>query len=220
MKQTNAEDFRSKLKSWMEKARKQPVKITRKTGEAFILIGADQFSDKYVADFSNLTCHLRKEDWADLLRTTETLKVIYILRDPIERVWSHYKYHLEFTKHPMTLRPAERILPFKRMLEKDWFIRNSYYSTVIRTLTEALPSEDYLICHFEDMVTEPARFLTKVEGFLGIGSIEHDPDALFEKENASTEAIMPPEWSQHAARLLDGEIAWLKDHGYWHPAWK
>jgi PHD/YefM family antitoxin component YafN of YafNO toxin-antitoxin module len=45
MKQTNAEDFRSKLKSWMEKARKQPVKITRKTGEAFILIGADQFSE-------------------------------------------------------------------------------------------------------------------------------------------------------------------------------
>jgi PHD/YefM family antitoxin component YafN of YafNO toxin-antitoxin module len=43
MKQTNAEDFRSKLKAWMEKARKQPVKITRKTGEAFILIEADQF---------------------------------------------------------------------------------------------------------------------------------------------------------------------------------
>lgn len=45
MKQTNAEDFRSKLKAWMEKARKQPVKITRKTGEAFILIGEDQFSE-------------------------------------------------------------------------------------------------------------------------------------------------------------------------------
>ncbi len=43
MKQTNAEDFRSKLKAWMEKARKQPVKITRKTGEAFILIEAEQF---------------------------------------------------------------------------------------------------------------------------------------------------------------------------------
>lgn len=184
------------------------------------LIGAEEFADRYVADFSNLTCHLRKEDWADLLRTTDTLKVIYILRDPIERVWSHYKYHLEFTGHPMALRPAERILPFKRMLEKDWFIRNSYYSTVIGTLTAALPSDDYLICYFEDMITQPARFLAKVEEFLGIGSIEHDPQALFEKENASTEAIMPPGWSRHAAAVLRDEIAWLKEHGFWHPAWK
>ena len=45
MKQTNAEDFRSQLKLWMEKARKQPVKITRKSGESFVLIEADQFSE-------------------------------------------------------------------------------------------------------------------------------------------------------------------------------
>ncbi len=45
MKQTNADDFRSQLKTWMEQARKQPVKITRKTGESFVLIGSNQFQE-------------------------------------------------------------------------------------------------------------------------------------------------------------------------------
>jgi prevent-host-death family protein len=43
MERTNADDFRSNLKEWMESARSEPVKITRKTGEAFVLINADEF---------------------------------------------------------------------------------------------------------------------------------------------------------------------------------
>ena len=43
MERTNAEDFRSNLKNWMESARHEPVKITRKTGEAFVLINAEEF---------------------------------------------------------------------------------------------------------------------------------------------------------------------------------
>ncbi len=43
MERTNADDFRSNLKEWMESARNEPIKITRKTGEAFVLINADEF---------------------------------------------------------------------------------------------------------------------------------------------------------------------------------
>lgn len=43
MERTNADDFRSNLKTWMESAREEPIKITRKTGEAFVLVNADEF---------------------------------------------------------------------------------------------------------------------------------------------------------------------------------
>lgn len=43
MERTNTDDFRSNLKEWMESARNEPVKITRKTGEAFVLINAEEF---------------------------------------------------------------------------------------------------------------------------------------------------------------------------------
>ncbi len=43
MDRTNANDFRANLKEWMEAARNEPVKITRKSGEAFVLLNADSF---------------------------------------------------------------------------------------------------------------------------------------------------------------------------------
>lgn len=43
MERTNADEFRSNLKEWMESARNEPIKITRKTGEAFVLINAEDF---------------------------------------------------------------------------------------------------------------------------------------------------------------------------------
>jgi antitoxin YefM len=43
MDRTNANDFRTNLKEWMEAARSEPVKITRKSGEAFVLVSAEEF---------------------------------------------------------------------------------------------------------------------------------------------------------------------------------
>lgn len=43
MDRTNANDFRSNMKEWMEAARVEPVKITRKTGESFVLLNAEIF---------------------------------------------------------------------------------------------------------------------------------------------------------------------------------
>ena len=53
MDRTNANDFRTNLKEWMEAARKEPVKITRKSGEAFVLVDADSF-EKMQLDIAKL----------------------------------------------------------------------------------------------------------------------------------------------------------------------
>ncbi len=53
MDRTNANDFRSNLKEWMEAARSEPVKITRKSGEAFVLLNADIF-EKMQLDLARL----------------------------------------------------------------------------------------------------------------------------------------------------------------------
>jgi prevent-host-death family protein len=43
MERTNSNDFRSNLKEWMETARSEPIKITRKSGESFVLLNAEEF---------------------------------------------------------------------------------------------------------------------------------------------------------------------------------
>ena len=45
MDKTNAEQFRSNMKEWMEAARTEPVKITRKSGESLVLINADVYEE-------------------------------------------------------------------------------------------------------------------------------------------------------------------------------
>lgn len=43
MDRTNANDFRANLKEWLETAQKEPVKITRKCGDSFVLMNAEEF---------------------------------------------------------------------------------------------------------------------------------------------------------------------------------
>ena len=53
MDRTNAEQFRSNMKEWMEAAHSEPVKITRKSGESFVLLNADIF-EKMQLDLARL----------------------------------------------------------------------------------------------------------------------------------------------------------------------
>lgn len=53
MDRTNAEQFRANMKEWMEAARNEPVKITRKSGESFVLVNADIF-EKMQLDLTRL----------------------------------------------------------------------------------------------------------------------------------------------------------------------
>ncbi|MCB0412091.1 MAG: type II toxin-antitoxin system Phd/YefM family antitoxin [Bdellovibrionales bacterium] len=53
MDRTNADQFRSNMKEWMEAASKEPIKITRKSGEAFVLVNAEIF-EKMQLDLARL----------------------------------------------------------------------------------------------------------------------------------------------------------------------
>ena len=53
MDRTNADQFRSNMKDWMEAARSEPIKITRKSGESFVLVNADTF-EKMQLDLARL----------------------------------------------------------------------------------------------------------------------------------------------------------------------
>ena len=60
MNRTNADQFRSNMKEWMESARSEPIKITRKSGESFVLVDADTFEKMQLdlARFQGLSASL------------------------------------------------------------------------------------------------------------------------------------------------------------------
>ncbi len=183
------------------------------------LMESETHTHRYLADFSNLTCMLSPQDWAVIKQETQHLKVIYILRDPIKRLWSHYKFHLHATNHKNAHNPLENFKLFKRILGNPWFIRNAFYSPILTTLNSELSKEQFKLCYFEEMIREPAAFLADIERFLAISNHQYNSQDLMQKKNPGIDVSMPTAWRDHSLALLADEISQLKNAGYWHTTW-
>lgn len=175
--------------------------------------------EQYVSDFSNLGCFLDIKDWEDVRNHVDKLRVIYILRDPLSRIWSHFKFHLQFSKHINALQPDKDFALFQRILNKPWFWRNTLYSNQIKKLTSSLDHKELSILFFEDMVKSPDEFLCGIENFLDIKPITYK-GPINEIKNKSIATEFPSKWREYAHSLLVDEIALLKRMGYWHCDWQ
>ena len=125
---------------------------------------------KYNCDFSNLTCHLKEEHWKDLKSKINQVKVIYILRDPLKRLWSHVKFHHEFIGQRPEFSDWSRS-QFEDFINKDFIISNGSYSKNIKQLRKCLNQNEFKIFFFEDLVKNSKESLFELEEFLGIEHI-------------------------------------------------
>ena len=106
------------------------------------------------------------------------IKVILMVRDPIERAWSHAKKDL--------VRNAGR--RFEEVTEKEFidFFSTDYQRSCARyvdhydTWSSALQPGHVFVGHFDDIATRPDDFLLDVMSFLGVRSdrryISHEVD--------------------------------------------
>lgn len=98
-------------------------------------------------------------------------KVIMILRNPIERIFSHYL---------MDIRSGVEKLPFKEAVIKDmnknpkgWGISNVYveigmYSQQVKRFMEQFPKEQLMIILFDDFKKDAAGVMKNIFSFIGI----------------------------------------------------
>ena len=181
---------------------------------------AQQNAANYVADFSNLNCHLTRKDWLEVKKErVNTLKVLYILRDPMARIWSHYKFHLKFSRHRLADCPSQDYEHFKNIIDKPWFWRNSYYSHSILQLTSGLDNSELMIIYFEDMTKNPDATIKRIEDFLGIDRFRYAGDLQSAKNKSSPDKI-PKEWESYLSAKIEDEILALRKLGYHHHEWK
>lgn len=192
-----------------------PKEITNEWYETLFL---QNKSKKFNSDFSNLYCQMGPEGWENVHKVAKNVKVIYTLRDPLSRLWSHYKFHMKWVN-----REDEAIdvgfEHFKELLNKPWFWINAEYAKNYWLLKECLPEENLKLLYFEDFRQKPNIELAKVQEFIGVKKVPTPEQGLDKKVNATKSFDLPKEWEKLMKEKLSPLCDEMKNVGIWHPDW-
>ena len=112
------------------------------------------------------------------------VKIIAMLRDPVERAFSHYKHHVKLKVEPLTFADAIKAEPERLMCEWDKMVKNEDYDSYnlqmysylargvyvdqLKRWLDYFPREQFLILQSEDFFRNPEDNYLKSLKFLGL----------------------------------------------------
>ena len=100
----------------------------------------------------------------NIIETNPDMKVIVCLRDPVERMFSHYSM---FVNTNDILRETGFIGAAEPETE---FVKWSQYASQVRLYQEAIPSENLKFVIYEDKDRDPISFIQDLYRFIGVNS--------------------------------------------------
>jgi len=114
---------------------------------------------------------LPKEGFQEIVSLHDRVKFIFIMRDPIDRAWSHM--HMGLSGNNITISHEESL---SRIFDSDitqnkFFLKSDYSKTIIN-LESVVPKEDILYLFYEDLFTDSS--VKRICNFLNIEYQEAD----------------------------------------------
>lgn len=126
------------------------------------------------------------------------LKLIYVMRQPVKRIISHYTHNL--------VREIDKRSPEQAVFEDPRYINRSRYGVQIRPYLELFGPENVLLLVFEDYTADQVISLRRIAEFLGI-----DPAPFTETDTTPRhQSVGQPYIRYEAVRNLTGTVAFQK----------
>ena len=144
----------------------------------------------WACDFSNLSAHLPVHAWRRIVEKCDRLRVIYTLRDPLARLWSHTKFHMQLQGALDRLHdwgPAD----YDSFVRQPFIWDNGEYGQVLRRLQAGLPEECLQVMFYEDVHRDQRGALRGIERFLGLKPFDYPADVLSRRFAESARMEMP-----------------------------
>lgn len=156
-----------------------------------------------------------------IYRCNPDLKIIFIVRNPIERAWSH-----ALNNYCVGMN-----IPFDKLTTKDFIwhfnshasIVRSDYSRTVSNWLSVFPKEQFYLCYYEDVKMYPESLLNKVFDFLGVNTLKDFTDfpfnkiinrgptnAIPENEKKILEQLYHPKIKQMASYLGERCLQWIQ----------
>jgi hypothetical protein len=134
------------------------------------------------------------------------LKLILLMRNPVERTWSHCRMRLaELEGRPFDAVPHEQIMAF---LDSEAARAGSDYPGIVDAWSRAFPADRILIEWFDRVIEDPEGLLRHVYEFLGVPTT--DPRAYHSASRRIHAGVgpgdVPEPYRSHLARRFMGLI--------------
>jgi len=139
---------------------------------------------------------------ARLAQYNPALKLIYLLRHPVDRMESHYNHRLR--------NGAASRRPLKALSGDPAYIQRSRYFYQLRSYLEHFPKEQLLVLLFEEYTADPLGHLARISEFLNI-SPEPLAQADLTPKNVSDVSVKLK--SASVLRAFSGALAHLPGAG-------
>lgn len=167
----------------------------------------------WACDFSNLHAFVPAEVWPRIAGDCDRLRVLYTMRHPLKRLWSHVKFHLQVTgglHHLDEWGPTDFGL-FTR-LPHIW--DNAEYGAVLRRMKAGLKEEERKVIFYEDLHADHRGTLRSIEEFLGLPAFNYPQPLLDRRFTESVSRPMPDFFPALFAPDIDRITAEIEAEGF------
>jgi hypothetical protein len=156
-------------------------------------------------------------------------RIIYIVRNPIDRAWSAAKsairhdairragwkglfQHRQIASRVESISSSKFERKFNRIMRREGFLLRGDYVRTINNWQKKFSKAQFFIGFFEDIVHNPRQFLQTIFEFLGVDSSkEYITQIAFEKINPSPQREMPIEFRWRLANHYYSQIKTLSE---------
>lgn len=160
---------------------------------------------------------LNKIDIKKMYALAPNAKLILMLRNPIDRAWSHYRFNSRRKKSLFYDGVSNRqIIEF---IESDGQSLRSNYIRTLRNYSSVFPKEQILIGFYDAIVDNPHQLLTDITNFLGLDTVPTFKIQNMDKMiNKSLEQECPQEVYGYLKKKYHDQIKELADQygGYFN----
>lgn len=163
--------------------------LLRRPGDRWYASLFSQGFGKVTGEVTPRYSMLEHDDIRALKRLIPDLKLIFIMRDPVERAWSLVKYHEMRGGKRLTGVPADAL---RRRAFAAPIVQQSDYEAILTRWRNVFPPEQLLEIYFDEIREQPDALLRRIQRFLGIPTTGIAQDRVIGKVNGSFSKPMPP----------------------------
>jgi len=136
------------------------------------------------------------------------VKVIFIIRNPIDRTWSHFRFHNSRLKNKNRQTMAE----FKKFVNSGSNILKGDYARTINIWQSFFPENQFFIGYYREIKNNPKHFLIRVLEFLDADTSEKFlGDDLSKRVYASPKQELPEEFKRYLEKKYFQQIKQLSE---------